>query len=65
MIIVDEIDDPELHRYSENITKIGEEALSEVKKENHRLKIPLVYSIGNRIYYVMPDGKITMKSPFS
>ncbi len=33
-------------------------------EENRKKKIPVVFYMMKKIYYRMPDGKITMKSPF-
>jgi hypothetical protein len=36
-------------------------ASRKVLEENKRLKIPSPFSVGGRIYYLMPDGKIVLK----
>jgi hypothetical protein len=44
--------------------KIGQKAVDKVIAENKRLGISSVFYINGKIQYLMPDGKITAKSPF-
>lgn len=53
-----------LYQKAIEIQAIGTEAVNEVKEENRRLGIPIVFSRNGKIFYEMPDGNITDKSPF-
>ena len=46
------------------IEKIGNEAIREIKRENRKLGLPVVFSRNGEIFYEMPDGTITKDSPF-
>ena len=37
-------------------------AYAKLIKENQKLGIPTPFSLMNRIYFIMPDGKIILKS---
>lgn len=61
---VDKIDDIRLYQRGFEIQAIGNEGVRAAKEENKKLGIPIVFSIDEVIYYQMPDGTITTKSPF-
>jgi hypothetical protein len=46
------------------ITSIFSRAVDLAIKENRKLKLPNVFSKMGVVYYQMPDGSITSKSPF-
>ena len=41
--------------------RIGNRAVREAQKENHRLGLPNIYSLGGKIIYEMPNGEIIVK----
>ena len=41
--------------------RIGNRAVREAQKENHRLGLPNIYSRNGKIIYEMPDGEIIVK----
>ncbi len=45
------------------IAKIGKKAVDEIKKENRKKGIPIVFSEDGTVFYELPDGSITSKSP--
>lgn len=44
--------------------QIGNKAVKLAVERNKKNNIPSVFSMDGVIYYKMPDGKITRKSPF-
>ena len=44
--------------------RIGTRAVHEALEENRRLGIPSVFSRNRKIYYELPNGKITTEDPF-
>jgi len=61
---VDKFDDIEIYQEAFEIQKIGNEAVRRVIKENKEKGIPIVFSRNGIIYYELPNGEITTKSPF-
>jgi hypothetical protein len=61
---VDKIDDIELYQEAFSIQEIGNKAVKEALKENQEKNIPSVFSKDGKIFYKMPNGEITQKSPF-
>ncbi len=59
------IDDLEVFQLGFEIEKIGNEAIESVKRENKKMGIPLVFSRNGEIFYELPDGRVTKKSPFT
>lgn len=49
---------------SNYITRLGNYAVHKAQKMNTQKGIPNVYSIKGKIFYQLPNGKITDKSPF-
>lgn len=41
--------------------RIGNRAVREAQAENHRLGLPNIYSLNDKIVYEMPDGEIVVK----
>jgi hypothetical protein len=41
--------------------RIGNRAVREAQKENHRLGLPNIYSRNSKIIYEMPNGEIIVK----
>ena len=64
-MIVDKFDEIEIYQQAAEIRKIGNRAIAKVRKENKKMGIPIVFSKNGKIYYEMPDGEITTKSPFT
>ena len=58
------IDDIELYQEAFSIQEIGNKAVKEALKENQEKNIPSVFSKDGKIFYKMPNGEITQKSPF-
>ena len=46
------------------LVAIGNRGVNAAILENEKKGLPNVFGIKNRIYYRMPDGTITTKSPF-
>lgn len=46
------------------VTRIGNRAIKKAQAENSKKGLPNVYSKNKKLYYELPDGTITMKSPF-
>lgn len=61
---VDKLDNIEIYQKAFEIQKIGNEAVRKVLKENKERGIPIVFSKNGIIYYELPNGEITTKSPF-
>ena len=61
---IDKFEDNEIYRAGVEIQEIGNKGIEFVRNENKRHGIPIVFSRGGKIYYELPDGKITTKSPF-
>lgn len=51
------------HKMAELIA-IANRGVQMALEENRKRKIPVVFSMMNKIYYRMPDGRITTRSPF-
>jgi len=61
---VDKFDDLEFYQEAWEMQRIGNDAVNRVLKENKELGIPIVFSRNGIIYYELPNGEITTKSPF-
>ena len=46
-----------------DIAKIGKRAVNVVKNENRKKGIPIVFSEDGTVFYELPDGTVTSKSP--
>lgn len=44
--------------------RLGNRAVHQAQEENRRLGIPNVYSKNGKLYFEMPDGRITDENPF-
>ena len=44
-------------------TRLGNEAVARAQEENRRMGLPNVYSKDGRLYFQLPDGRITMTMP--
>jgi hypothetical protein len=53
-----------LYREMKELTVIANRGVKMALADKARKKIPVVFSVMNKIYYRMPDGTITTKSPF-
>ncbi|MCM8527508.1 MAG: hypothetical protein NE327_13390 [Lentisphaeraceae bacterium] len=60
----EEEEELELLRDALYIQSIGNEAVQQAIARNKEKKIPSVFSRDGIIYYLMPSGEITTKSPF-
>lgn len=58
------VKDAEIFKWSMEMLAIGNRGVQLAVDENERLGLPNVFSIKNVLYYRMPDGTITTKSPF-
>lgn len=45
------------------IANIGKKAVDAVKTENREKGIPIVFSENGTVFYELPDGTVTSKSP--
>lgn len=61
---VKQLDNIEIYQRAVEIQQIANDAAEMVRKENKELGVPIVFSRDGIIYYEMPDGEITTKSPF-
>jgi len=61
---VDKLDDIKIYQDAFEIQRIGNEAVRRALEENRRKGIPIVFSINGVIYYELPSGEITTRSPF-
>jgi hypothetical protein len=61
---VDKFEDIGIYQRALEIQKIGNEAVSRALKENKEKGIPIVFSKNGVIYYELPSGEITNKSPY-
>ena len=52
---------PETYEKLLEFERIGNRAVREAQKENHRLGLPNIYSRNGKIIYEMPDGEIIVK----
>ena len=62
--IVDYIDDLELYQLGSLAVKLGNRAVHEAQEKNRKLGIPNVYGRNGKVYFELPDGTITTKSPW-
>ena len=60
----DKIDDIEVYQEAFSIQEIGNKAVKEALKENQEKNIPSVFSKDGKLFYKLPNGEITQKSPF-
>jgi len=54
----------EIYRNAAELLRIGNRAVREAQEESRRLGVPNVYSLNGKVYYELPNGEITDKSPF-
>jgi hypothetical protein len=54
----------EFYKRALELIAIGNKGVSAAILENEKKGLPNVIGIKNKIYYRMPDGTITTKSPF-
>jgi hypothetical protein len=54
----------EIYRNAAELQRIGNRAVSEAQEESRRMGVPNVYSLDGKVYYELPNGEITDKSPF-
>ncbi len=62
---VDKFDDNGIYQRAWEIQRIGNEGVERALKENREKGIPIVFSRNGIIYYELPNGEITTKSPFT
>lgn len=55
----------DFYRQMDEFLSIAKRGVHNALAENRRRRIPIVFSSMNKIYYQMPDGTITTKSPFT
>ncbi|HNR18791.1 MAG TPA: hypothetical protein PKN75_02770 [Bacteroidia bacterium] len=58
------IKNPEFYKRALELIAIGNRGVQLALIENKKMGLPNVLSIGGKIFYQMPDGTITTKSPF-
>ncbi len=54
----------ETYRRAIEIQRIGNRAVRKAQEENRRRGIPNAYSRNGKLYFELPDGKLTDKNPF-
>ena len=52
------------HRRSDEIRRIGQQAVRQAQADLRAKGIPLCFSRNGRIYYEMPDGSIQTENPY-
>jgi len=62
---VEKIDNLKLYQEAFSIQEIGSKAVKDALKDNKEKNIPSVFSREGKIFYKLPTGEITQKSPFS
>jgi hypothetical protein len=57
---------PRIEAYQKAIElqRIGNRAVLAAQEESRRMGVPNVYSLNGKLYYELPSGEITDKSPF-
>lgn len=50
-------------KQASKIANIGKKAVDAVKTENREKGIPIVFSENGTVFYELPDGTVTSKSP--
>jgi len=58
------INDLDFYHKMAELVAIANRGVQMALEENRKKRIPVVFSIMNKIYYRLPNGKITRKSPF-
>ena len=61
---VEALNNLELYQRVFQIVKVGNKAVHEAQKKNRKLGIPSVYGRNGKVYFELPDGTITTKSPW-
>jgi hypothetical protein len=61
---VKRFDDKEIYQICSEIQEIGNIAIKNVIRENRAMGIPIVFSRNGKVYYELPNGEVTTKSPF-
>jgi hypothetical protein len=54
-----------INNFAAELTKLGNRGMKKAQEENHKLGLPNVYSKNGKIFYQLPNGKITTKKPAS
>jgi len=54
----------ETYRQAAEFQRIGNRAVQKAQEEKRRRKIPNVYSHNGRLYYELPDGRLTTVDPY-
>jgi len=54
----------EVYRNAVELQRIGNRAVRAAQEESRRMGVPNVYSLNGKLYYELPNGEITDKSPF-
>ena len=60
---VKHLKDKNLYLEARNINRIANEAVKKAKEENKKLGIPEAFCKNGKVFYLLPDGKITSKKP--
>ena len=61
---IKKINDLKFYHKMAELVAIANRGVQRALEENRKKKIPVVFSMMNKIYYRMPDRKITTKGPF-
>ena len=60
-----QLESAEIYKDASYIQKIGTRAVKSVLERNQKKNIASVFSKDGKIFYKLPSGEITDKSPFS
>ncbi|MFH0777495.1 MAG: hypothetical protein V2A71_02575 [Candidatus Eisenbacteria bacterium] len=52
------------YREASEIQRVGSRAARKAQEESRRMNVPNVYSHNGRLYYELPDGRLTETDPF-
>jgi hypothetical protein len=64
MMKVEKLTQIEVYQQASEFARIGQKAAQIAKTRLRSKGIPIVFSRNGKIFYEMPDGEITSKSPF-
>lgn len=62
---INKFDDLELYQEAFFFQKVGNDAVKKALDNNKLKNIPSVFSKNGKIFYQLPNGEITQKSPFN
>lgn len=64
LMVVKKFNNIEIYQRAIEFKQIGDQAIRKAREENKKLGIPNACSRDGRLYYELPNGKLTYKNPF-